>query len=174
MNDTTNLETKIVPLHDDIKACKALEQLVKLRTMSADDFIEHHASGTLRKNKRIGMAWHNQYLIERVAYEFGYGFECQPATRVLVGKAITEGDCHPVTEAGWHIERYQNTRPFPEDIVVPRYIHVTPAEGKPYEGLGMVLAQTSAPWIPKCHMVYAIIAEYDTIARTWKPAKNPA
>src|SRR5262249_9130124 len=70
------METIKVPLNEDIKNCPPLQARVKLRLMSAEEFIEKHASGTLRKNKSLGMVWKQQYLAERCAYEFGWGFEC--------------------------------------------------------------------------------------------------
>lgn len=48
---------------------------IKLRQMTKSQFIEEKASGTLRKNTKVGMNNVIQYLAERAAYEFGYGFE---------------------------------------------------------------------------------------------------
>jgi hypothetical protein len=59
-------------------------RLDTLRQMTKDEFIEYHGSGTLRKNTRLGMANHEHYLQERIAYEFGREFRVGYATRVLV------------------------------------------------------------------------------------------
>jgi len=89
------METNKIPLNEDIRNCPPLQRRVALRLMSAEEFIEKHASGTLRKNKHLGMVWRAQYLQERTAYEFGWGFECLPRSRVTFGDAYTEGDCKP-------------------------------------------------------------------------------
>ena len=69
------METVKVPLNEELRACAPLGPRVTLRLMTAEGFIDKHASGTLRKNKALGMAWRAQYLEERTAYEFGWGFE---------------------------------------------------------------------------------------------------
>jgi hypothetical protein len=50
----------------------------QIRNMPEEEWIDKHASGTLRKNKRIGFSYRAQYLNERVAYEFGWGFQILP------------------------------------------------------------------------------------------------
>src|ERR1044071_679781 len=137
------METKIVPLDDHVKACPVLDKRVKVRTMNADDFIERPASGTLRKNKRLGMVWREQYLEERTAYEFGCCFQCLPRSRVTFGDAYTEGDTPAITEAGWHIERYIELSTFPEDRFEAKYITVEHKDGTKREGIGMVVRETS-------------------------------
>lgn len=148
-------------------------QRIAIREMSADAFVEAHASGTLRKNKRLGMRWRDQYMAERTAYEFGWEFTCTPRSRVTFGEAYTEGDCHAITEAGWHIERYATLSIFPEDVCIARYISVEEADGTRREGLGIVVEKTSAPFVPESHIVYAIISEYDPTAKRWREPRNP-
>jgi hypothetical protein len=168
------METRVVPMHPELAACGAMARRVGVRTMSDEAFVEHHASGTLRKNKRIGMAWREQYLSERTAYEFGWCFECLPRSRVTFGDAYTEGDEHAITEAGWHIERYLELAVFPEDQFEAKYLNVEYKDGVVREGIGIIVRQTSAPWVPGGHLVFAIVAEYDPAARGFKPAENPA
>jgi hypothetical protein len=168
------METKVITGNFPKLGESGLEMItnrIALRTMSADNFIEKHASGTLRKAKRIGFSWKNLYLAERTAYEFGYGFEIKPKTHIQYGAPVVEGDCHPVTEAGWHIERYLSTKIFTEDEIIPAYLTVSSPGEQKREGIGMVVTQTSAPFVPCGHVVYALIAEYDG---AWKEAKNPA
>lgn len=167
------METKLVPLDDGVRGCVALERRVRLRLMSADDFIELHASGTLRKNKRLGMVWRDQYLEERIAYEFGWCFQCLPRSRVTFGDAHTEGDTHPVTEAGWHIERYLELSTFPEDRFETKYITVEHKDGSKNEGIGIIVRETSASFVPTGHIVFAIVAEFDVDKHDWKDAENP-
>ena len=123
-------------------------------------------------NKRIGMAYFEQYIAERTAYEFGYGFQCLPETRVCTGKPQTEGDCHPITEAGWFIERYIQLRHFSSDSIISRYIMLD-TDGEITEGIGMVVDKTSATWIPKGRVVFAIVTEYSKSKGEWLPAINP-
>lgn len=165
------MQTEKVPMNEEIKNCNALKNRVAVRSKSADKWIDDHASGTLRKNKRIGFAWRNQYLQERTVYEFGWEFEIIPRSYLTFGDPITEGDCHAVTEAGWHIERYVETRVFPEDYVEAKYINVEYGSGSTKEGIGIIVRETSADWIPDGHVVFAIIAEFKS--GNWLEAKNP-
>jgi hypothetical protein len=167
------METKIVSLDEHLSKCPALEKRVKLRMESADEFIERHASGTLRKNKRLGMVWRDQYLHERTAYEFGWMFECLPRSRVTFGDAHTAGDQKPITEAGWHIERYMEMNIFPEDRFEAKYIQVEDKEGVKREGIGMICRETSASFVPTGHIVFAIVAEFDPKTDSFNDAENP-
>lgn len=146
--------------------------LINIRDLSEADFIDRHASGTLRKNKRIGFAYRSQYLAERVAYEFGYEFEILPRSQVTFGDPITEENSSAVTEAGWHIERYMSRNPF-DDYFEAKYIHVTERDESKREGIGIVVRETSAMWIPTGHLVFAIVAEFDMVKKVWKNAINP-
>ncbi len=179
------METEIVTMSENLEARlketvqnknlqERLNARIALRNMSADYFIEKHGSGTLRKNKRIGMAWWNQYLTERTAYEFGWGFEITQRCYVKFGDAKSEGDCHPITEAGWHIERYLEMHLFPEDHFETKYIEVENKDGITKEGIGLIVRRTSAPFIPKGHIVYAIVTEYDPMRECYKEALNPS
>ena len=122
----------------------ALSNRLRIRQMSAEDFVDEKASGTLRKNKRLGFVWHPQYLHERVCYEFGWTFEVLPRSQVTFNDALTAGDCKPLTEAGWFIERYQSLSVFSEDQFEAKYIQVEERDGKRREGVGIVVTQTSA------------------------------
>lgn len=133
-----------------------------IRNLSNDDFIERYASGTLRKNKRLGMAYKSQLYCERVAFEFGYGFEMLPATRVNIGTAITCGDCHAISECGWHCDRLIETNVFSDKFEVC-HIVADGSGGKnaslgKREGIGVYVKSTSAKFIPSGHIVFAIIA----------------
>lgn len=171
--DVKTMETVVVELNKDFKDISLTNKRIKLRLMSEEDWINTHASGTLRKNKNIGMSYKSQYFEERIAYEFGWEFESQPISRVLWGVAFTEGDSSSVTEAGWHIERYINTNFFPEDKIECKYINVEYANGEKKEGIGMIVRETSASWIPKGNMVFCIVAEFDATKQEWKHANNP-
>lgn len=167
------METRVVPVDESVTASPALARLLAIRTMEAEAFIERHASGTLRKNRRLGMVWREQYLEERVAYEFGWEFQCLPRSRVTFGDAYTEGDTPSLTEAGWHIERYLELCPYPEDRFETKYINVEYKDGRTREGIGLIVRQTSAAWIPAGHLVFAIVTEYDPVKKHWHEARNP-
>jgi hypothetical protein len=166
------METKVIPLSDKDALFTAIPFKIKQLVLDEDGWIQAHASGTLRKNKSVGFSYRTQYLQERIAYQFGYGFNILPRSKVTFGDPITEGDNHSVTEAGWHIERYINTRLLPEDHYEAKYITAEESDG-PHEGIGIVVRETTAQWVPTGHIIYAIIAEFDKTAGTYKPATNP-
>lgn len=153
-----------------VLAC--VEKRFAIRAMDADTFIEQHASGTLRKNKRLGMAWKAQYLEERTAFEFGWEFESVPRSRVTFGVAYTEGDAKSVTEAGWHADRIISLSIFPGDHYKVGYVMVEYQEGTRREGIGIV-CETDAPFVPEGYVVFAILAEFDVPNQEWHPAVNP-
>lgn len=174
-----NMETVVKPIAPAVKPTDlqlvSLDRMLnrsRIRTMPENEWIEEHASGTLRKNKRIGFSYRLQYLAERVAYEFGYGFEILPRSKIAFGDALTEENCGPITEAGWHIERYINMDIF-GDYMEAKYMYATERDGKVSEGLGIIVRETSAPWVPTGHIIFAIIAEFDTVKKVWKDAVNP-
>ena len=58
-------------------------------------------------------------------------------------------------------------------IIAAKYLHVEERDGTRKEGIGIVVEQTSAPFIPKGHVVYAMVAQYDPLRKAWNSAKNP-
>ena len=169
------METVVKTLTKDEQAMvysQAHKRRTVIRYMSEDEWIEQHGSGTLRKNKRIGFTYRTQYLAERVAYEFGYGFQILPRSQITFGDPITEGDCHSITECGWHIERFMNMDVF-DDKVQAKYIHASFRDETKKEGVGIIVRETSAPWLPAGHIVFAIIAEFNPYTKEWEDAINP-
>jgi hypothetical protein len=150
---------------------KCLARLA-IRELSETDWIENHGSGTLRKNKRIGFAYRSQYLEERAAHDLGDGWRVLPRTQITFNDAISEGDSHSVTEAGWYIERYMVSNIL-NDIIETKYIHVTFRDNSKSEGIGMVLKETSAIWIPPGHLAYVIVSEFNNKTGDWEDANNP-
>jgi hypothetical protein len=167
-------QTKIVPLSEESTSSQhtGLKKRVRLRTMSKDDFIQEHGSGTLRKNTRIGFDTNLQYKEERAAYEFGWGFKILNHTRITFGIPISEGDCHAVTETGWHTERYLEMNLFEEDIFELKYIQIEESDGTKIEGIGLICRQTSASWVGNNSILYSMIAEY-VPRQGWNNAENP-
>lgn len=166
------METKKINIPSELLEIKALDHIIKQRTMSAEEWIAIHASGTLRKNKSIGMVWKQQYLSERVAYQYGFEFNIIPKSRILTGEALTEGDNHSVTEAGWHIERYMNLNLFKEESIKCLYLNIE-TDNEVTEGIGMLFESTTAQWIPEGYVVYAVVAEFDKKNGVFLPANNP-
>ena len=71
------------------------------------------------------------------------------------------------------MERYINLSIFPEDRFRTQYIQVEEKDGKRREGIGLIVEETSAQFIPRGSLVYAIIAEYGPTIGEWTKAKNP-
>lgn len=146
----------------------------KVRAKTEEEWINDHASGTLRKNRRLGMKYKTQYLQERAAFEFGHEFQLMPSTRVTWNDAMTYGDCKPITEAGWYSDKLISMCPFAEDVYEVKYIIVEDSDGKRTEGIGIVVKKTSALFVPDSgYILFAIITEYCKNSHDYFPAKNP-
>lgn len=176
------METLVVDIHEDMveagKTCVSIGNAIEARSLNPQDWIDRHASGTLRKNARLSFSWSSQYRVERVAWEFGWGFEMLPKTRVTFNTPITYGDCRAVTESGWHIERCIERNMWMNDQYEAKYIIVEGGGGKGEakgrrEGVGLLLKKTSAVWLPRGYIVFAIIAEYDYNTHEWGDPINP-
>ncbi len=133
-------------------------QTYSKQLMTDEQWLLHHASGTLRKNHRLGMLSRDQFCEERIAWEFGYAFENAPESRILTGAARTESDCREITEFGWLCDRY--IAHHPDDEFGVGYLQVSDMDGT-REGLAIwVLKTFEASWIPTGHLVFALISEY--------------
>lgn len=161
--------TKVIELSESFD----FSHLTHARIMSKTDFIDKHGSGTLRKNQRLGFAVRSQYLEERTAFDFGWGFECIPVSRVRWGDPISEGDCKSVTEAGWFADRYIERVRYPGDVIEVKSIEVEYPDQSKREGIGLVVRETTAPWVPKGYIIFAIISEWDVKNNCYLPAQNP-
>ncbi len=146
-----------------------------VRGETADGWIERHASGSLRKAQALGFSYRNLYLEERCAHDFGWTFRVLPRTRVTFGDALMEGDCPALTETCWFAARLVARNPFPDsDVYEVKYIKTCAADvtgAVETEGVGVVVRQTSAGWVPPGHLVFAVIAEWT--GHGWAGAKNP-
>lgn len=145
-----------------------------LRGTSDDEWIERYGSTTVRKAKRLGAKYRNQYLVERVAFEFGYHWKLIPSSRVLFNDVMSEGDCHQLTEAIWLSDCYIAKNDFTEDKFEFKYINVTNPDNTVTEGVGLICRQvTNCSWIPDGHLLYWIQAEYDKAKGEYKENINP-
>ena len=166
-------ETKVVPVPEALLT--DCSERRNLRRMSDEEFLENHASGTCRKSTLLGFRTKDFLRAERIAWEFGHGFEALPTTRVTFNDAIAYGDEKAITECCWYAERHITISRsiFPEDVYEVKYIHITEERGE-REGVGLILKQTSYPFIPSGFVVLAVIAEYDKQNHLFKPAINPS
>lgn len=105
-----------------------------------ETFIKTTGSGTLRHSWELGMAYDSLYVHERIAWEFGYGFELIPRTRLTCGLPVSEGDCPSYTEFLWHLRRaragfvgYKNENIFPDcSLFRDYYVTITEPCGAMY------------------------------------------
>lgn len=146
---------------------------LRAREMSAEEWVETYGTGTLRHAKFLGLRWKSQYLEERTAFEFGWEFQCVPASRVTFGDVKAEGDCRAITELVWHTRRMRALHPFAGDDFIPKYFFLTEEGDHTTEGVGIWVKTTTAPWVPEGHMVFAITAVYDKKAKDFLEPVNP-
>lgn len=64
-------------------------------------WVQVYGSGSLRRALEEGMSWRDMYLHERVALEYGYGFEAVLASRLETGTPLASGDDAATTETCW-------------------------------------------------------------------------
>jgi hypothetical protein len=134
--------------------------------------LKERFSGTLIKAHRLGLRVADQAKHEAIAQTMGYLFEILPASRVTFGDAISESDCHSVTETLWHCDRMIASHVFPEDVFEVKYINISDGESV-REGIGIIVRQTSIQWVGTGMLLLAIVAEYDNINKKWNPPINP-
>ncbi len=166
-------ETRIVPLSPEVLASPALAGRIALRKMPFREWIREHGSSTLRKGERNGAGIKKLLSHERVAHEFGWTFEVEFATRLLYGRLLDEGDCPPITETFWFVDRMRVMNVFPEDVYEAKYIHIDVGKPTARQGAGIILRQTSAPWVPRGHLVFALIASFNPATGDFEDAQNP-
>ncbi len=166
-------ETRIVPFSAEVLNSPALEGRVALRKLASLPWIKEHGSSSLRKAERGGAGVKKQLAHERVAHEFGWGYEAEFATRVLYGRIQSEGDCPAITETFWHFDRLQALNVFPEDVFEAKYLHVDVGKPTARQGTGIIVRQTSAPWVPRGHLLFAFIALFNPTTGDFEPAQNP-
>jgi hypothetical protein len=148
-------------------------RIVENRTMTNAAWIEAHGSGTLRDNRELGFVWSIQCLSERLAYTFGYGFAAFKAHLVTFNDSISECDEAAYTLAGRWVKRYLAKSLFAEDYFEVKYVIVSSDEGKRvWEGIGLIVRQTSARFIPEDTMVFAKIARFDPLKGQWDAPVN--
>lgn len=148
-------------------------RIINARTMSDADFIEQHGSGTLRDNKNLGFACKMQAMSERCAYTFGYGFSAIKSHLLVFNNSISECDEKAYTYAGRWFKAYKAKNLFEEDHFEIKYISIKDETGNNImEGIGIVVTQTSAQFIPDNTFVFAMICKYHAEQGKWGEPVN--
>jgi hypothetical protein len=173
------METKVVDFNHTYSLTKGMSMQKKMRSTPLKDWLtdpelKDRLSGTLKKNASIGFKYLSQLNEEALAQTLGWGFESSPTTFITFNDAITEGDCHSLTEVGWHVDRLLSTHIFDEDHFELKYIVVQDYNGKiERQGIGVVLRETSISWVMKGHLVFSLLTEYDSDKKEWTDCLNP-
>lgn len=165
------MQTIVVPLSEESKTLP--QRILEKRTMSLHDFAEKHGSGTLRDNLRLGFYCGLQGISERCAYVFGYGFSPYKSFHVSFNNSITECDEQAYTLAGRLFKRYNAWKRFPEDYFEIKYVIIENESGsRDWEGIAVIIRETSAKFIPDSCLVLAKVVEYDRNSHSWKNVIN--
>jgi hypothetical protein len=165
------MKTTIIAMSEESK--KLPPRIIELRTCSNNDFIENHASGTLRDNKNLGFVWSIQCISERLAYTFGYGFSAFKASHVVFNDSISECDEKAYTLAGRWFKAYQAKKLFNEDYFEIKYVSIKDDNMNcQWEGIGVIVRETSASFIPNNTMVVAKVCQFDPHTQTWGTPVN--
>lgn len=174
------MNTTVKPIKMNLdNLSKGLKNQVLMRTTPLKNWLSNQdlsdrLSGTLKKNARIGFRHFDQLQHEAIAQTLGWGFEIIPTTYITFNDAITEGDCHAITEVGWHVDRLLNIHPFDEDVFELKYIIITDKDGNiDRQGIGVILKETSIQWISTSSLCFALLTEYDNVNKKWSNCVNP-
>lgn len=130
--------------------------IVSMREMSMNDWITKYGSGTLQKSRKLGFDIYDKYLEERVKFEFGFGFEILPKSYLTISD-IKLVSASALTELGWHLERMIEIRPYDSDWFIGKYIQLGKDDR---QGACILLKESSASWIPKGMMIFAMVAPF--------------
>lgn len=164
--------TKIVPISQE-SLDTIPERILSLRTMSDDEFINSHGSGTLRDNKALGFSYKMQCISERLAYVFGYGFTFKKFCRVQMNPCITECDEIAYTLAGRWTTQYKAKSLFSEDIFNIKYINIQENTKIEWSGIALIVEETSVNFLPNSpnttnnFLIFAKIVEFDNVNNKW-------
>lgn len=152
---------KTVKIEMSATSLQLPEKIIKNRLMSHSDWIELHGSGTLKDNKDMKFVWSMQCLSERLAYTFGYGFSAFKSHLVTFNDSISECDEPAYTLAGRYMKHYLAKKLFEEDYFELKYVILKEEDGtRSWEGIGIIIRETSAKFIPDNTLVVAKVAQY--------------
>lgn len=152
---------------------KTASKLRRHFTMSAAEWVDKYATGHLQDLKEMGAKWHSEYLEERCAMDYGYGFRVVPRTKIKTGPPVAEGDSVGHTTLV-HLTHRLNLRDIFGDNYKPVYLNVQESPLTHIEGLGIVVEHTVRPsWLPEDFVIVSMVAECDTQKHEWKAPVNP-
>lgn len=135
-----------------------------------EHWIATYGSGSLRRAVEEGLRWREMYLGERVALEFGYGFEPVQASRCQIGDALASSDDPGTTETCWWARalRYRARRDGRYDVVRVVHARVSGADGDAQESVAIHLTPSPWPsWLPRDRRLLALTVGKD--GRTVNP-----
>lgn len=173
------METKVVPILISSGISRGLDNQILMRTTPlrqwlTNDVLKERLSGTLRKNARIGFKFNSQLVQEAICQTMGWGFESLQTTYITFNDAITEGDCHSLTEVGWHVDRLLTINPFSEDYFEIKYINIQDLNGNiERQGVGIIVRETSIQWVSPSNLIFALLTEYNPKTNQWTDCVNP-
>ena len=175
------MNTEIVPLSEEIKSITNLPGLNIMKKMRStplkdwfnDEDLAGRLSGTLKKNNRVGFKVFDQLRHEAFCQTLGWTWESYQSSYITFNDAVSEGDCHAITEAGWFADRWLALNLFPEDKYELKYIIITMPDDAKREGVGLICRETSIQWIQPGSLVFCMLCEYSSKTKTWTEASNP-
>lgn len=128
------------------------------RRMKNDEFLAKYASGTLRHGAALGFQHLDMLRYERLAFEFGRNWDTAPRSRVTWGRVNITSDTKVLTELVWDFRRLLAMSRFPEDRFEVAYISYTDRDGEVHKGAGVILRESSIPFIADGQVVFCIAA----------------
>lgn len=174
------MNTEIVKFNEETLNSKinGVKTAVLMRNCKLSDWLKipelsDRLSGTVKKNAKLGMKVTDQLRHEALCQTLGWTWESVQSSYLNYNDAISEGDCHSITEAGWFADRWLNTQMFEEEYYECKYIIVDDHSGNRREGIGLICRNTLIQWIQPGSMVFCILAEWDSKNKQWLDAQNP-
>lgn len=112
------MNTEIAPITKEYST-SGLSNLIKMRNCKltewlTDPFLSDRLSGTVKKNAKLGMKVVDQLRHEALCQTLGWTWESVQSSYLNYNDAISEGDCHSITEAGWFADRWLALKIFDE------------------------------------------------------------
>lgn len=174
------MNTKVVAFDKRIHNSEfsLIRNLGKMRDCSLNDWLidpwlSARLSGTVKKNAALNMKVTDQLRGEALAQTLGWTWESVQSSLLNFNDAISEGDCHAITEAGWFADRYIQLKHFAEDHFEMKYIIVDDHAGERKEGVGLICRQTNIQWIQPGSIVFCFLTLWDPFNKEWSEAQNP-
>lgn len=174
------MKTEIIPISDKVKEIMMpyLKYQIKMRETPLkewfnDSELNARLSGTLKKNNSIGFKVMNQLRQEALCQTLGWCWENISSTYITFNDAISEGDCHPLTEVGWFADRWIKNKLFEEEYYELKYIMVSEPDGTVREGVGLICRFSTIKWLLPDSLLFCIIAEFNKKTNQFEEAINP-